>query len=69
MKTVVKRMKKKTPPFFKKVRNVGLAIAGVGAALIGAPIALPAIVLNIAGYMIATGTVASAVSQAAEVNE
>lgn len=69
MKTVIKRMKKKTPPFFKKVRNVGLAIAGVGAAIIGAPVALPTVLLNIAGYMIATGTVASAVSQAAEASE
>ena len=43
MSTVVKRMKKHTPSFFKKVRNVGLALASISAAVLTAPVALPAI--------------------------
>ena len=65
MNTIIKRMKKPTPSFFKKIRNAGLAIAGVGATLFAAPIALPAVVIKIAGYIALTGGVMSAVSQSA----
>lgn len=36
MKTIVKRMKKPTPVFFKKLRNVGLTIAAAGTTLLAA---------------------------------
>lgn len=54
-----------TPPFFKKMRKVGLMVAAAGTAVIAAPVALPAVVLTIGGYLIVGGAVASAVSQAA----
>jgi hypothetical protein len=54
-----------TPPFFKKMRKVGLMVAAAGTALIAAPVALPAAVIAIGGYLIVGGAVASAVSQAA----
>jgi hypothetical protein len=69
MNTVVKRMKKKTPKFFRKLRNAGLTLAAVGAALLTAPVALPAVIIKVAGYLAVTGAVTSAVSQTAVKNE
>ena len=62
---VVNRMASPTPPFFKKVRNTGLALATIAAGILSAPVALPAILLKIAGYAAVAGSVASTVSQAA----
>ena len=69
MNTVVKRMKRRTPRFFQKVRNVGLALAGIGATILAAPVALPAIVLQVGGYLTLAGSVAGIVSQTAVTNE
>jgi len=52
-----------TPTFFQKLRNIGLALAAISAAIIAAPVALPAIVTTIAGYLAVAGTVLSSVSQ------
>jgi hypothetical protein len=60
---VVKRAKAPTPKFFKVLRNIGLALAGVGGAILAAPIALPVIVGSIGGYLVVGGGVLSAVSQ------
>ena len=64
MKTIAKRLKSTTPSFFKKLRNIGIALATAGGAILAAPIALPAIVLTVGGYLITAGTIATAVSQA-----
>jgi hypothetical protein len=69
MNTVVKRMKRKTPTFFKKVRNTGLTLAAIGGAILAAPVALPAIVLQVGGYLALAGTVAGLVSQTAVTND
>jgi len=69
MNTVVKRMKRRTPKFFRKIRNISLTLAGVGAAILTAPVALPAIVLQVGGYLALAGTVAGVVSQTAVTNE
>ena len=69
MNTVVKRMKKPTPKFFKKVRNIGLALAGISAAVFASPVEMPDLVTKIAGYLAVAATVASTVSQAAVKNE
>ncbi|MFT4802532.1 MAG: hypothetical protein ACI93N_002312 [Flavobacteriaceae bacterium] len=58
------RIKEPTPPFFKKLRNIGLILAAVGGAILAAPITLPAIVLSIATYITVAGTVATTISQA-----
>ena len=63
------RIKKPTPPFFKKLRNIGLILAAAGGAILAAPIALPSIVLSIATYLTVAGTVASAVSQVVVVSD
>ena len=61
---IVERYKKPTPTFFKTLRNIGIALATAGGAIIAAPISMPAIVVTIATYMTVAGTVATAVSQA-----
>ena len=61
---LVERYNKPTPKFFKILRNIGIALATAGGAIIAAPISMPAIVLSIATYMTVAGTVATAVSQA-----
>lgn len=60
-----KRCGQDTPPFFKKLRIAGLVVAAAGAALLTAPVALPAAVVAIGGYLVVGGSVASAMSQAA----
>jgi len=61
---IVERYKKPTPKFFKTLRNIGIALATAGGAIIAAPITMPAIAVTIATYMTVAGTVATAVSQA-----
>ena len=60
---LIQRIKKPTPPFFKKLRNIGLALAAASAAIITAPVAMPGIIITAAGYLGVAGAVISAVSQ------
>jgi uncharacterized membrane protein YeiH len=62
---VVQRIKAPTPKFFKILRAIGLSIAAVGGSLLAAPVALPATVITIAGYLTVAGGVLTAVSQTA----
>lgn len=62
---LIERMKAPTPKFFRVLRNVGLALAAAGGALLAAPIALPAAVITVAGYITVAGGVITAVSQTA----
>ncbi len=63
MKKIINRAKAATPKFFKVLRTVGLALAAVGGTILAAPIALPAIVTTIGGYVAVAGGVLSAASQ------
>ncbi len=63
MKKIIDRAKAPTPKFFKVLRTVGLALAAVGGTILAAPIALPAIVTTIGGYVAVAGSVLSAASQ------
>ena len=66
---VVDRYKQPTPKFFKTLRNIGIALATAGGAIIAAPISLPAILVTVATYMTVAGTVVTAVSQAVTIDE
>ncbi|NII26363.1 hypothetical protein HB364_14830 [Pseudoflavitalea sp. X16] len=61
--SIQERMQSPTPPFFAKLRNWGLILAAVSGAILTTPVALPAIMVKIAGYLAVAGTVAGAVSQ------
>ena len=65
LKTIVNRVKAPTPCWFKKLRNIGIAVGAVGAVLLSAPVALPAGVVTVAGYMAVAGGIMGAVSQKA----
>jgi hypothetical protein len=58
-------MQKPTPSFFKKIRNVGLALAAVSASILAAPVALPVLLVKIAGYLAVAGGVMTTISQSA----
>lgn len=60
---VALRMQAPTPKFFKKLRGFGLIVGGVGAALLASPVALPAIIVTIGGYLLTAGSVIAAVCQ------
>lgn len=60
---VVERAKAPTPKFFKVLRTIGLALLAVSGSIVAAPVALPAVVVTVAGYAAVAGGVLSAVSQ------
>jgi hypothetical protein len=62
--SIIKRIKAPTPRFFRHLRNIGLALAAAGGTILASPIALPAAVITVAGYLTVAGAVAGAVSQA-----
>ncbi|HKB43231.1 MAG TPA: hypothetical protein VKC90_02540 [Chitinophagaceae bacterium] len=62
-------MRRRTPKFFKNVRSIGLTLGAIGAAIIAAPVALPAVLIKAAGYLLTAGLVAGGVSQTAVKNE
>lgn len=52
-----------TPKFFKRLRNIGLILAAASGAIFASPVALPALVIQVAGYLTVAGSVLTAVSQ------
>ena len=63
MKELKERWNSKTPTFWKKVQKIGVACGIVGAAIVSAPIALPAAVVSVSGYLIVAGSLTAALSQ------
>jgi hypothetical protein len=62
---LVARVQSPTPPFFKKLRTIGLVLAAISGTLVATPIAVPLLVTKIAGYLAVASGVLSAVSQTA----
>lgn len=60
---VVERAQAPTPKFFKVLRNIGIVVATIGGAILTAPVALPAAIVTIGGYLAVAGGVISAISQ------
>jgi ABC-type xylose transport system permease subunit len=63
MKKLKERWESKTPSFWKKVQKVGLVAGAIGGVLIAAPIALPATLVTLGGYLVTAGGVTAALSQ------
>jgi len=63
MSKLVKRWKSETPDFWKKVQKIGIGIGAIGGVIVSAPVALPAAVVTIGGYMVAVGSVAAVLSK------
>jgi hypothetical protein len=62
--SIQERMQSPTPPFFARLRNWSLILAAASGAILATPVALPVMVVKIAGYLAVAGSVAGAVSQA-----
>jgi len=60
---IIDRVKSPTPSFFKRIRNIGVVAAAIAAAILGSPVAMPVILVKLAGYLVVAGSIASAVSQ------
>jgi len=60
---VIDRAQAPTPKFFRVLRSVGLVTAAAGAAILTAPVALPAAMVTVGGYLTVAGSVLSAISQ------
>ena len=65
MNQLIDRIQSPTPKFFKKLRNIGLILATISGTIVAAPVALPAVIIKVAGYLAVASGVASAVSQTA----
>lgn len=61
---LAERFEAPTPKFFRKLRNIGLALAAVGATILASPVVVPAVIVNIAGYLTLAGSILTAVSEA-----
>lgn len=62
---LVERVKAPTPKWFKIIRTIGITLTAVGGAILAAPVALPATIITVAGYVMLGGTVATAIAQTA----
>ena len=60
---IVERAQAPTPKFFRILRTVGLTMLAISGSVLAAPVALPAALLSVAGYLAVAGGVISAVSQ------
>ncbi|MEO8769582.1 MAG: hypothetical protein ABI402_05840 [Ferruginibacter sp.] len=63
------RLKSPTPKFFRKLRNIGIAVAAIATTIATAPVALPAVLVKIAAYLAVAGTAISVASQATKEGE
>ncbi|MGE7776576.1 hypothetical protein ACQKLP_17750 [Chitinophaga sp. NPDC101104] len=68
---MLNRLTAPTPPFFQKVRNLGLLLTAVASAVIGLPLELelPLTVLEIAGGLAVAGSMMAGLGQAAVKSE
>jgi hypothetical protein len=67
--SILERARTETPIFFKKIRLIGLVAVTVGTTILAAPVAVPALVTTLSGYIVLGGTVLTAVSQITVENE
>ncbi|MEY2869858.1 MAG: hypothetical protein RIR01_2360 [Bacteroidota bacterium] len=63
MKKLLERISSPTPKFWKKVQSIGLVAAGVSAAIMASPVALPAVIVTASGYLATIGGTIAAISQ------
>lgn len=62
---IMERVTSPTPKFFRTLRTIGLAVAGIAGVIFASPVALPVIIVQVAGYMAVAGAVITTVSQTA----
>ena len=60
----MQRLVSPTPKFFRTITKIGLTLSAVGGVIVTAPVALPAAIVAVGGYLLTAGGVATAISQA-----
>lgn len=60
---IVERVQAPTPKWFKVLRTIGITLVSIGGAVLASPVALPAGIVSVAGYLILGGSIVTAVSQ------
>ena len=63
--TLAQRVMAPTPKFFRLLRTIGVVIGLVGGAILASPLALPAVVVTVGGYLALAGSIVTGVSQTA----
>jgi len=63
--TLSERVMAPTPKFFKTLRTIGIVIGLVGASILASPVALPAVVVSVGGYLALAGSIVTGISQTA----
>jgi ABC-type xylose transport system permease subunit len=63
--SILERINAPTPKFFRVLRNIGLCLVAAGGVLVATPIAIPAAIVALGGYLIVAGSVATVVAQTA----
>ena len=63
MKHLKHRWNSPTPKFWKNVQRIAIVAGTIAGIIIAAPVALPAAVVTVAGYVVTAGTVAATLSQ------
>ena len=62
---LAQRVMAPTPKFFRLLRTIGVVIGLVGGAILASPLALPAMVVTVGGYLALAGSIVTGVSQTA----
>ncbi|MGN7720246.1 hypothetical protein [Chitinophaga sp. 22620] len=65
----INRLTAPTPPFFQKVRNIGLLLTAMASAVLGLQVELPLAIKEMAGGVAIVGSVMAGLGQAAVKNE
>jgi hypothetical protein len=63
--TFAQRVVAPTPKFFRLLRTIGVVVGLVGASILASPVALPAALVSIGGYLALAGSIVTGVSQTA----
>lgn len=60
---LIQRAGKRSPQFFRKLQRIAIACTAISAAILTAPVALPATLVTASGYLAAAGAVAATLSK------
>jgi ABC-type xylose transport system permease subunit len=63
--TLAQRVMAPTPKFFRLLRTIGVVVGLVGASILASPVALPATIVTIGGYLALAGSIVTGLSQTA----
>jgi hypothetical protein len=60
--SIGERLAAPMPPFFRRIRNFGLVLGAVATAILTSPIALPPVLITVAGYATVLASAIAAVA-------